>query len=300
MGSSPSRPSSAILSNDERNYPPGYPRLAYWFSRSPNHLHLRRFSQLSIGFLLYQQNKLATLERELHNLEQQCSAGNSEEGDNNLTNFEHMGKTRRVKYEKIGSSLKEYEDGLIRASQLNPLSWNPDRLSKIQEIFALYQERDGSYPLTGLESKSWGTCQNPSDHALDLVQIPHELEPSPLNRFFFRLFQGTRLEMAFRRLARFFFCRVEQPDSLSQHGLNRRHVHQASVISGNYISCIILVLLLTMTYSVGDRLVHVPTVLFFGCVLPLILQSLDGLLFSTVLLGFFAVQIALLDLKKPA
>ena len=98
--SAPASPDNAA--NHADFHAQGYPKLAYFFSRCPRYLHLRRFSALSARVLLYRQHELVVLEKKLLELEKKTESS-SLKGNRRFYHEEYLranSEEEREAYEK--------------------------------------------------------------------------------------------------------------------------------------------------------------------------------------------------------
>jgi hypothetical protein len=99
----------SCLGNHEHLHVRGYPKLAFFFSRCPRYLHLRRFSALAVRSLLYRQHELSMLEETLLRLEARDEKRlfSSDFGHLKSAQDGQEDEQRRL-YEVLKKELKEY------------------------------------------------------------------------------------------------------------------------------------------------------------------------------------------------
>ncbi|KAJ5286835.1 hypothetical protein N7478_002521 [Penicillium angulare] len=118
----------------------GYPALASWIGRDPDGetLVFRRFRRLSARNLLHLQSGLIQLEQEIDELDEEARKSSDLESRQASRRWEtliqlgadstRLEKKRLEKAAELSSKMKEYEEALLRQSQISELSGPGDRV----------------------------------------------------------------------------------------------------------------------------------------------------------------------------
>ncbi|KAK0637821.1 hypothetical protein DIS24_g10427 [Lasiodiplodia hormozganensis] len=166
------------LSNAPLNAPPGYPKLAELMNVVPETAVFRRFGTLNSLNLLYLQAELTDIEQKLR--QAQVADHNAEEGFKKFyaKNWYFLKESARDGDEEqlqlvdlAREKLDKYNAALIQQERI--LSFSPPSTYDMDYLrrYLASDEIGEPYPLTGDDSDTWGTFQNPKTNADDLVAL---------------------------------------------------------------------------------------------------------------------------------
>ncbi|KAJ4299455.1 hypothetical protein N0V90_004700 [Kalmusia sp. IMI 367209] len=160
-----------------KGFPLGYPRMSERIAEMPETGIYRRFDALNARNLLYLQSELCILEKTLHELEVMDNHDKRGNRSKYATDFQWMlddppcnGKEQLMLVEKIRKKLSQYNKALIQHSTLQKVN-APDRYDLSNVQFFLYSDDMGANEMTGEDSLTWGSPDDPDRHANDLIGL---------------------------------------------------------------------------------------------------------------------------------
>ncbi|KAF2662856.1 hypothetical protein K491DRAFT_4891 [Lophiostoma macrostomum CBS 122681] len=295
-------PSASNMPDDPADQPnlhvQGYPKLAYFFSHCSHYLYLRRFSGLAVRALLYRQHKLVVLEKKLYALEigNQSSTDwrrNRLQEDYGYLTDEGFQEAKDVRnlYEEMERELKEYEASLIRFDALGRKSYSQYRLIHVQRW--LDHPKGCHMKLRGVDAPLWGSIENPSGHAGDIIQVLDQPEMSIIGAFL----QNRFLRWAHKLpswLQCVLFWSKQQPDMFDQYSRSVRSFENVTLGLGNIFTSLFVYAAVTSLYFSSGKAVNAVAVVVIAFVVTICSIFFKNEQFVVLLTTVCAVLVTLL------
>jgi hypothetical protein len=153
------------------------------------------------------------------------------------------------------------EEALIRFDPLGSKSRDSTKLKHVQQWLA--QPEGGGLALRGLDAKVWGTIEEPSRHAVDIIQVVEPPETSTTGLIFQDEFLPW-IHIISQWLSVYLYWPRKHPDRFRQYSYSTRVLENLSSLIGSIVISTLMYSAIVLMSLVGGTTLSITTAIMIA------------------------------------